>query len=116
MKMTKSQVKMEQATYLHKMNKIILVVFLSLFLVITSLIVLENFPALAEGSAFEIQWFSIDGGGSLSSNGGGYSLSGTIGQPDAGVISGGNFTVQGGFWNTDSADNLFETLLPVVVR
>jgi hypothetical protein len=27
-----------------------------------------------------------------------YAVSGTIGQPDAGVMSGGNFSLQGGFW------------------
>lgn len=46
---------------------------------------------------YAIDWFTIDGGGGTST-GGVYSVSGTIGQPDAGVMSGGNFTLQGGFW------------------
>jgi hypothetical protein len=46
---------------------------------------------------YSIQWFSIDGGGGTSTNGQ-YSLSGSIGQPDAGTLSGGNFTLAGGFW------------------
>ena len=47
---------------------------------------------------FAIDWFTLDGGGG-SSTGGAYTLEGTIGQPDAGVLSGGSYTVQGGFWS-----------------
>ena len=46
---------------------------------------------------FSIDWFTIDGGGGTST-GGVFSVSGTIGQPDAGRMSGGNFTLEGGFW------------------
>ncbi len=48
--------------------------------------------------AFEINRFTIDGGGDMLSAGGGFELSGTIGQPDAGLVSGGGFTLAGGFW------------------
>ncbi len=51
---------------------------------------------------YSIDWYSIDGGGGTST-GGVYSVSGTIGQPDAGVMSGGNFTLTGGFWSIVSA-------------
>src|SRR5213078_2907682 len=47
--------------------------------------------------SYSIDWFTIDGGGGTS-KGGVYSVSGTIGQPDAGHMSGGNFTIDGGFW------------------
>ena len=46
---------------------------------------------------FVIDWFSVDGGGGTSS-GGGYSIAGTVGQPDAGRTSGGQYTMEGGFW------------------
>ena len=52
---------------------------------------------LALPAQYSIDWWTIDGGGGTSSNGQ-YSLSGTIGQPDAGVMSGGGFTLVGGFW------------------
>ena len=40
----------------------------------------------------------MDGGGGTST-GGVYSVSGTVGQPDAsGAMSGGNYTLTGGFW------------------
>jgi len=51
------------------------------------------------GADYTIDWWSTGGGGGTSA-GGNYSVSGTIGQPDAGTLSGGNFTLQGGFWAT----------------
>lgn len=44
-----------------------------------------------------ISWYTIDGGGGVST-GSGFTVSGTIGQPDAGVLSGGDLTLTGGFW------------------
>lgn len=43
--------------------------------------------------------YTIDGGGGTSS-GGTFTLSGTIGQPDAGTLSNGSLVLQGGFWPT----------------
>jgi hypothetical protein len=54
---------------------------------------------LAALAQYSIDWHTIDGGGGTST-GGGYTLSGTIGQPDAGPqLTGGSFTLQGGFWS-----------------
>jgi len=55
--------------------------------------------------SYSIDWFTIDGGGGTST-GGVYSVSGTIGQPDAGHMSGGNFTLDGGFWGIIAAVQL----------
>jgi hypothetical protein len=47
---------------------------------------------------FSIDWFKIAGGGGTSTNAQ-YSLSGTIGQHDAGgPFTGGNYSLTGGFW------------------
>ena len=51
----------------------------------------------ATAQNYSIDWSTIDGGGGTST-GGVYSLSGTIGQPDAGTMSGGPFMLTGGFW------------------
>ena len=53
---------------------------------------------MAVAEPFDISRSSIDGGGAMHSAGGGFVLSGTIGQPDAGAVSGGDFTLTGGFW------------------
>src|SRR6267378_4675534 len=52
--------------------------------------------------SYSIDWFTVDGGGGTST-GGVFSVSGTIGQPDAGHMSGGNFTIDGGFWGIVAA-------------
>ncbi len=54
--------------------------------------------ALFGSGDFELSRFTIDGGGVMFSTGGDFELSGTIGQPDAGALSGGDFTLTGGFW------------------
>ena len=59
------------------------------------------FPLIAQAQNYSIDWSKISGGGGTSS-GGNYSLSGTIGQHDAGQMSGGNFTLDGGFWSLAS--------------
>jgi hypothetical protein len=51
----------------------------------------------AGAQTYTIDWFTIDGGGGTST-GGTYTVSGTVGQPDAGHMAGGNFTIDGGFW------------------
>jgi hypothetical protein len=58
-----------------------------------------SFCLQAFGQSYSIDWFTIDGGGGTST-GGVYSVSGTIGQPDAGgPMTGGNFSLTGGFWS-----------------
>jgi hypothetical protein len=48
------------------------------------------------GGSYDLEWSTIDSGGGTSS-GGRYSLTGVIGQPDAGQLTGGDFTLEGGF-------------------
>jgi len=53
------------------------------------------------GQVYEINWHTIDGGGEQLSTGGGYELSGTIGQADAtqaSALTGGDYALTGGFW------------------
>ena len=47
---------------------------------------------------FDISWHTIDGGGEMFTSGGDLELSGAIGQPDAGAMTGGDFELVGGFW------------------
>src|SRR6266478_8862259 len=62
-----------------------------------------SFGAAGVGAQnYSIDWSTIDGGGGTST-GGVYSVSGTIGQPDAGHMSGGNYSVDGGFWGLIAA-------------
>jgi hypothetical protein len=54
--------------------------------------------ALAQ--SYSIDWFTIDGGGGRST-GGVFAVSGIVGQPDANPqpMTGGNFSLTGGFWS-----------------
>lgn len=62
------------------------------------------------GQVFDISWYKIAGGGGYAS-GGNFELDGTIGQHDAGaVMSGGRFTMSGGFW-AGSVGSTVETAL-----
>jgi hypothetical protein len=51
-----------------------------------------------QGQSYTIDWYKIAGGGGTST-GSVYSISGTIGQPDAsGAMTGGSYSLTGGFW------------------
>lgn len=54
--------------------------------------------SLSAWADFDADWYTIDSGGAIFSTGGSYALGGTIGQHDAGVMSGGSFEIVGGFW------------------
>ena len=71
-----------------------------LIIVLVSLALTWPNPGSAQsGGPFDLSWFTIDGGGGTST-GGGYSLSGTMGQPEAGTTMGaGSFSLTGGFWS-----------------
>jgi hypothetical protein len=69
------------------------------------------------GGAYELTWSTIDGGGATFSVGGSYELGGTIGQPDAGAMGGGAYTLAGGFWGAaQSIVNQSRTFLPLITR
>ncbi len=67
---------------------------------IASLIVALGLSAW--GQSYRLDWSSVDGGGGTSA-GGVYTVHGTLGQADAGRMSGGAFTVTGGFWGIVAA-------------
>jgi hypothetical protein len=67
------------------------------FILFCVLVSVACLPAAAQ--QYSIDWHKIAGGGGTST-GGVYSVSGTIGQPDAGgPMSGGNYSLTGGFWS-----------------
>jgi len=56
--------------------------------------------AAAGTPSYDLSWHTVDGGGGMWSTGGTYELGGTIGQPDAGALAGGDYTLAGGFWQS----------------
>ena len=55
------------------------------------------------GGGYDLTWNTVDNGGATFSSGGGYSLGGSAGQPDAAAWSGGGYTLSGGFWHAGAA-------------
>lgn len=60
---------------------------------------------------YAINWYTVGSGGGTSS-GGIYVLTGTVGQPDAGVLTGAEFELVGGFWSVLSS--VPSTVFPVL--
>ena len=70
-------------------------------------------------NGFYLGWWTVDGGGSTSTSGDGrFSLSGTIGQPDASLqLQEAPFSLGGGYWyGAGVAGFPYEVHLPVVTR
>jgi len=70
----------------------------------------------ANAQSYAIDWFTIDGGGGTST-GNVYSVSGTIGQPDAGgPLTNGQYAVIGGFWALPTAIQVVGAPTLTIVR
>ena len=63
--------------------------------------VLFGSSLIARAQNYDISWYTIGGGGT--SSGGTYTVTGTIGQSDAGHMSGGGYSLDGGFWGIIAA-------------
>ena len=50
------------------------------------------------GGQYELSWSTIDAGGAMEMTGGSFSLSGAVGQFDAGSTNTGPYAVDAGFW------------------
>lgn len=57
--------------------------------------------AAAQMAGYDLSWRTVDAGGVTFGAGGGYSLGGTAGQPDAGRHNAGGYALSGGFWFQD---------------
>jgi hypothetical protein len=55
-------------------------------------------PASPSRATDSANWKTLAGGGGPSSSGGAYTLGGTIGQPVAGSLAGGRYTLGEGYW------------------
>lgn len=62
-----------------------------------------------------IDWSTVNSGGGTST-GSQLSLSGTVGQPDAGTTRSETFVISGGYWPADYIDRIFQDRFEVVCR
>ena len=74
-------------------------------------------PAAGPGTGYSLSWWTVGGGGSTAfGSGGSYSLSGTAGQPDAGLLEGRDYALAGGFSGGGVPAFVRRLYLPLVVR
>jgi len=101
---------------------------LSVVLAACLLLLAASVVLAQSGGGYDLSWSTVDGGGGTFSTGGlscgvpllrcaacacatgaggqaqgVYTLGGTAGQPDAGLLSGGSYTLGGGFWGGGAA-------------
>jgi len=80
------------------------------------LIIFLTTAVSAADEGLSIDWYTIDGGGTTSASGN-YTLSGTIGQADAGeLVSGDTYTISGGYWSRILTLIYNKVYLPLVSR
>jgi hypothetical protein len=72
--------------------------FIALACLLVLVLLIASTAVYAQTAGYSLPWWTSDGGGGDSS-GGQYSLSATIGQPDAGALMGGRYLLNGGFWS-----------------
>ena len=87
---------------------------------VCSLLLGLTWVAAAAPGELTLDWWTVDGGGgTLVGDGpaGLYTLVGTAGQPDVGVLTGGGFTLDGGFiGGGEVAGPEYRIYLPLVMR
>lgn len=88
-----------------------------LFLLVTTAIWIVAGMALASANGYGLFWWTVDSGGGTLSNGT-YSLSGTVGQAEAGAaLENNGYTLVGGYWYGAGEEiQRYELYLPSVIR
>lgn len=86
-------------------------------IILLAVVFLASGVGYAAIDSLDLPWWTVDGGGAVPAlSGGGLTLQGTAGQPDSGFLSGGRFTLVGGFWNPTSAEAIKRVYLPILAR
>ena len=78
--------------------------------------IIERSGAQAQtDNGYDLTWYTIDGGGGVASDAGsGYTLMGTVGQPEVGpALADEGYVLTGGFWQVSDG---YKVYLPLVVR
>ncbi len=94
----------------------------TIFLAVLVVLLAVSLPRAQRGdwtavalNGYDLSWWTVDGGGGAA-EGGAFTLAGTAGQPDAGVVSGGTYTLGGGFWGGGALARGYELFLPLILR
>lgn len=85
-----------------------------LLLVALACLLVVSAVLAATSDDYDLSWWTVDAGGQSFSSDGRYSLGGTTGQPDAGILEGGGYTLVGGFWGGAKVE--YRICLPLALR
>jgi hypothetical protein len=87
------------------------------YVVLTLLLAVAVLPlsraVASPGSGFNIPWYNVASGATSSNNS--FSLISVAGQPDAQMLSGGTYTLAGGFLSQAGAGQSYLIFLPLVL-
>ena len=86
---------------------------LAILLIVALVLLAPVVMALAIDS-YDLSWWTADSGGGNDITVGGYTLGGSAGQPDAGVLMGGGYSLTGGFWSATQTG--YKVYLPLALR
>ena len=85
--------------------------------VLTAVLLLRGMVLAQSGGGYDLSWSTVDGGGATFSVGGSYVQGGTVGQPDACMLTGSSYALLGGWWGGGvPVTAAYEVYLPVLVR
>jgi hypothetical protein len=84
--------------------------------VLAAMLLVTSVALAQEGDGYDLSWSTVDGGGFTFSSGGGYELGGTVGQHDAGSMSGGDYVLSGGFWCGGALQPEYPAYLPLALK
>lgn len=87
----------------------------AILMAVAAFLLLASVALAQSGGGYDLSWNTVDGGGYTFSAGGDYTLGGTIGQPDAGLLIGGDYTLGGGFWGGGAVAQ-YRIYLPLALR
>lgn len=85
-----------------------------LIAVVAAMLVLASAALAQSGGTFNLTWNTIDGGGGRVTSAS-YSMEGSIGQPDAGQIASGSYSLMSGF-QIQTAAASYDVYLPVILK
>jgi hypothetical protein len=71
-------------------------------------------PLTQSEQGYDLSWWTVDSGGRTSGDETGYTLNGTIGQHDGGMLTGGDYVLSGGFWGGIAVEHSVH--LPLILR
>jgi hypothetical protein len=90
-------------------------IVLAIFVLSIALTFSQVTTSAQTGGNYDLTWSAVESGGGMFSTGGTYSLGGTIGQADAGAMSGSSYLLAGGFW-TGGVGAFTNLYLPIILK